>query len=102
MKIAFASFTFFRVFLCFRNIRVMSLKILIILTFFCFNANAQSYQPLPDSNAIWIVEQYSGGPQSNWYWIYFTESDTLINTTIYHKLYLFAVYSTSDINLVST
>ena len=50
---------------------------------------AQSYQPIPDSNAYWIIEEGDGGP-GHFYFTYSlseTLDDTLINNVTYIKLF---------------
>jgi hypothetical protein len=54
-------------------------------------SQAQDYQPFPTDDAQWIVKRYNagnGGPSSTSYSAFTVSGDTLINDTIYHKVYL--------------
>lgn len=51
---------------------------------------AQTYTPFPESDAQWITKLYNagnGGNPSTYYHVYTMQGDTLINDTLYHKVY---------------
>lgn len=47
----------------------------------------QGFSLFPDSNVVWLMEQYSGGPGTNWNYTDSVGGDTIINTYTYHKIY---------------
>src|SRR5205809_4480552 len=67
--------------------KICRLIILLAGILFSVNCTSQGIRALPDSNATWIIEENFGGPGANWNWIYYTNSDTLINSLLYTKLY---------------
>ena len=68
-------------------------QIIYFITFICgftlVSLHAQQYQPIPDSNAAWIIEQDDGF--GGLYYHRFSLSpysdDTVINSKIYTKIY---------------
>ena len=65
-------------------------KLLIFILWLPIYAAAQPYQPIPDSNASWIIQQNSPIP-AQYYFHKFslspTKDDTIINSIIYTKLF---------------
>ena len=52
-------------------------------------ANAQTYQPLPDSNAVWLIKYDDGFGGYGWqnYYTPINQEDTIINAKTYSKIY---------------
>ena len=59
----------------------------LVISAFCFTANAQTnvYHPFPDSNAVW--NEYTGTNSGYGYYIESIIGDTIINSIKYHKVY---------------
>ena len=70
-----------------------SIKFVLISFFvFCsFKSICQSYTPFPDSNAVWkiVYKTYPPGPMPSYEFHFdqFIGGDTIINSTLYNKLY---------------
>jgi len=75
-----------------------------LLLFFCLSflsgkVFCQNYKPFPDSNAYWVEGHgwlYYQVPCSYWHdWskLFYLGSDTIINSSSYHKLYFRGTYS---------
>jgi hypothetical protein len=66
----------------------------ILLLLFSLNSFSQTYFPFPDSNTVWRETAVWGDiianpPQTHSPFAYFLDGDTLINSNLYSKLYLF-------------
>lgn len=56
-----------------------------------FSSLAQDYTPFPVDDAEWIIKRYfagNGGPTSTSFASFAMEGDTLVEDTLYHKIYL--------------
>jgi hypothetical protein len=76
---------------------------LICLVVILNGAIGQSYTPFPTNNAEWIVKHTNagnGGPPSSSYFSYEMQGDTLLNDTLYHKMYYSSMWN-PDGNILS-
>ena len=72
--------------------------ITLLITIFAISSisNAQQYIHFPDSNAIWTQIYTVNSPYSFGRYEYGMIGDTIINTTVYHKIYQRSVVGNSD------
>jgi len=70
-----------------RNAKLSLVFIFTVLSF--LNTNGQQYQPLPDSNASWIIQQDNGfgGFYFHKFFLSLNLDDTIINEQQYNKLF---------------
>lgn len=68
---------------------ISRLAIIFMLAIFCFDANAQTYYPMPTANATWTVVEYGYGtiPPETGVTHFGLSGDTMINSLAYHKIY---------------
>jgi hypothetical protein len=60
--------------------------LIILLLVSALTGSAQNYISFPDSNAIWLVRHGRGDTMPAFYYYGLTNEDTIINSTVYHKL----------------
>ena len=70
-----------------RNMKKLSSIILIVLILLVHNLFGQDYFPFPDTNAAWNTVGNNVSTPDEWHFRYAVFGDTIINSTLYTKIY---------------